>query len=150
MEPGETVRSVVLTADYKGFVLFFFENGKAAKVPLSAYETKTNRKKLTGAYSDKSPLVAVVALETDSQMALYASDGRALIFSTAQLLPKTTRNTLGVAVMTLKKKSVLSGVQTLEQSGIENQSRYRTKTIPAAGALLKPEDMQEKQEKLEL
>ena len=150
MEPGETVRSVVLTADYKGFVLFFFENGKAAKVPLSAYETKTNRKKLTGAYSDKSPLVAVVALETDSQMALYASDGRALIFSTAQLLPKTTRNTLGVAVMTLKKKSVLSGVQALEQSGIENQSRYRTKTIPAAGALLKPEDMQEKQEKLEL
>ena len=150
MEPGETVRSVVLTADYKGFVLFFFENGKAAKVPLSAYETKTNRKKLTGAYSDKSPLVAVVALETDSQMALYASDGRALIFSTAQLLPKTTRNTLGVAVMTLKKKSVLSGVQALEQSGIENQSRYRTKTIPASGALLKPEDMQEKQEKLEL
>ena len=150
LEPGETVRSVVLTADYKGFVLFFFENGKAAKVPLSAYETKTNRKKLTGAYSDKSPLVSVAALETDAQMALYASDGRALIFSTAQLLPKTTRNTPGVAVMTLKKKSVLSGVQTLEQSGIENQSRYRTKTIPAAGALLKPEDMQEKQEKLEL
>ncbi len=150
LEPGETVRSVVLTADYKGFVLFFFENGKAAKVPLSAYETKTNRKKLTGAYSDKSPLVAVAALETDAQMVLYASDGRALIFSTAQLLPKTTRNTQGVAVMTLKKKSVLSGVQTLEQSGIENQSRYRTKTIPAAGALLKPEDMQEKQEKLEL
>ena len=150
LEPGETVRSVVLTADYKGFVLFFFENGKAAKVPLSAYETKTNRKKLTGAYSDKSPLVSVVAMEVDTQMAAYSSDGRALIFSTAQLLPKTTRNTQGVAVMTLKKKSVLSGVQTLEQSGIENQSRYRTKTIPAAGALLKPEDMQEKQEKLEL
>ena len=150
LEPGETVRSVVLTADYKGFVLFFFENGKAAKVPLSAYETKTNRKKLTGAYSDKSPLVSVVAMEVDTQMAAYSSDGRALIFSTAQLLPKTTRNTQGVAVMTLKKKSLLSGVQTLEQSGIENQSRYRTKTIPAAGALLKPEDMQEKQEKLEL
>ena len=150
LEPGETVRSVVLTADYKGFVLFFFENGKAAKVPLSAYETKTNRKKLTGAYSDKSPLVSVVAMEVDTQMAAYSSDGRALIFSTAQLLPKTTRNTQGVAVMTLKKKSLLSGVQTLEQSGIENQSRYRNKTIPAAGALLKPEDMQEKQEKLEL
>ena len=83
-------------------------------------------------------------MEVDTQMAAYSSDGRALIFSTAQLLPKTTRNTQGVAVMTLKKKSVLSGVQTLEQS------RYRTKTIPAAGALLKPEDMQEKQEKLEL
>ena len=150
MEPGETVKQVVLTGDYAGFVLFFFENGKAAKVPLSAYETKTNRKKLTGAYSDKSPLVAVAALQSDEQMALYSSDGRALIFSTAQLLPKTTRNTQGVAVMTLKKKSTLTGAILLEQSGIENQSRYRTKTIPAAGALLKPEDMQEKQQKLEV
>ena len=150
MEPGETVKQVVLTGDYEGFVLFFFENGKAAKVPLSAYETKTNRKKLTGAYSDKSPLVAVSAMQSDEQMALYSSDGRALIFSTAQLLPKTTRNTQGVAVMTLKKKSTLTGAILLEQSGIENQSRYRTKTIPAAGALLKPEDMQEKQQKLEV
>ena len=150
MEPWETVKQVVLTGDYAGFVLFFFENGKAAKVPLSAYETKTNRKKLTGAYSDKSPLVAVAALQGDEQMALYSSDGRALIFSTAQLLPKTTRNTQGVAVMTLKKKSTLTGAILLEQSGIENQSRYRTKTIPAAGALLKPEDMQEKQQKLEV
>ena len=150
MEPGENVRGVVLTADYKGFVIFFFENGKAAKVPLNAYETKTNRKKLTGAYCDKSPLVDITALETDAQMAVYSSDGRALIFSTAQLLPKTTRNTQGVSVMTLKKKSVLSEALLLERSGIENQSRYRTKTIPAAGALLKPEDMQEKQEKMEL
>ena len=150
MEPGENVRGVVLTADYKGFVIFFFENGKAAKVPLSAYETKTNRKKLTGAYCDKSPLVDITALETDAQMAVYSSDGKALIFSTAQLLPKTTRNTQGVSVMTLKKKSVLSEALLLERSGIENQSRYRTKTIPAAGALLKPEDMQEKQEKMEL
>ena len=150
MDPGENVRSVVLTGDYKGFVIFFFENGKAAKVPLTAYETKTNRKKLTGAYSDKSPLVAVTALQNDAQMAVYSSDGRALIFSTAQLLPKTTRNTQGVAVLSLKKKAVLSSVTALEQSGIENQSRYRTKAIPAAGALLKPEDMQEKQEKMEL
>ena len=150
MESGENVRSVVLTGDYKGFVIFFFENGKAAKVPLTAYETKTNRKKLTGAYSDKSPLVAVTALQNDAQMAVYSSDGRALIFSTAQLLPKTTRNTQGVAVLSLKKKAVLSSVTALEQSGIENQSRYRTKAIPAAGALLKPEDMQEKQEKMEL
>lgn len=150
MEPGETVRKVVLTGDYSGFVLFFFENGKAAKVPLSAYETKTNRKKLTGAYSDKSPLTAVTALQQDEQMALYSSDGRALIFSTAQLLPKTTRNTQGVAVMTLKKKAALTDVKLLEQSGIENQSRYRTKAIPAAGALLKPEDAQEKQQKLDI
>ena len=150
MEQGESVRSVVLTGDYSGFVLFFFENGKIAKVPLSAYETKTNRKKLTGAYSDKSALVAVYALQEDAQMALYSSDGRALVFSTAQLLPKTTRNTQGVAVLTLKKKAALTAVLPLEQSGIENPSRYRTKTIPAAGALLKPEDMQEKQQKLEL
>ncbi|MGM9603638.1 MAG: DNA gyrase subunit A [Faecousia sp.] len=150
MEPGENVRSVVLTGDYKGFVVFFFENGKAAKVPLSAYETKTNRKKLTGAYCDKSPLVGVTALQTDAQIAVYSSDGRALIFSTAQLLPKTTRNTQGVTVLSLKKKAVLTSAVPLEQSGIENQSRYRTKTIPAAGALLKPEDMQEKQEKMEL
>lgn len=83
-------------------------------------------------------------------MALYASDGRTLIFSTAQLLPKMTRNTQGVAVMSLKKKSVLTAALLLEESGIENQSRYRTKTIPAAGALLKPEDMQEKQQKMEI
>ena len=150
MEPGENVRSVVLTGDYKGFVIFFFENGKAAKVPLTAYETKTNRKKLTGAYCDKSPLVTVAALQADVQMAVYSSDGRALIFSTAQLLPKTTRNTQGVAVLSLKKKAVLTSAVLLEQSGIENQSRYRTKTIPAAGALLKPEDMLEKQEKMDL
>ena len=150
MEQGESVISVVLTQDYSGFVLFFFENGKVAKVPLNAYETKTNRKKLTGAYCDKSPLVSVYALQADEQMAVYASDGRALIFSTAQLLPKTTRNTQGVTVMSLKRKAVMNAVLPLEQSGIENQSRYRTKTIPAAGALLKPEDMQEKQEKLDI
>ena len=150
MEQGESVISVVLTQDYSGFVLFFFENGKVAKVPLNAYETKTNRKKLTGAYCDKSPLVSVYALQADEQMAVYASDGRALIFSTAQLLPKTTRNTQGVTVMSLKRKAVMNAVLPLEQSGIENQSRYRTKTIPAAGALLKPEDMQEKQEMLDI
>ena len=150
MEQGESVISVVLTQDYSGFVLFFFENGKVAKVPLNAYETKTNRKKLTGAYCDKSPLVSVYALQTDEQMAVYASDGRALIFSTAQLLPKTTRNTQGVTVMSLKRKAVMNAVLPLEQSGIENQGRYRTKAIPAAGALLKPEDMQEKQEKLDI
>lgn len=150
MEQGESVISVVLTQDYSGFVLFFFENGKVAKVPLNAYETKTNRKKLTGAYCDKSPLVSVYALQADEQMAVYASDGRALVFSTAQLLPKTTRNTQGVTVMSLKRKAVMNAVLPLEQSGIENQGRYRTKTIPAAGALLKPEDMQEKQEKLDI
>ncbi len=145
-EPGENMVAFAFCGDYKGFLLFFFENGKAAKVPLSAYETKTNRKKLTGAYSDKCPLVKAVALEADVQMVLYASDGRAAIFSTAQLLPKTTRNTQGVAVMSLKKKAVLTDAVPLEASGIVNQSRYRTKTIPSAGALLKEEDMAEKQQ----
>ena len=149
-EAGENLTGVVFCGDYKGFVLFFFENGKAAKVPLSAYETKTNRKKLTGAYSDKSPLVKVLALEADEQMVLYSNDGRAAIFSTAQLLPKTTRNTQGVAVMTLKKKAALRDAVPLEGSGIVNQSRYRTKTIPSAGALLKEEDSPDKQQAFEV
>ncbi len=145
-EPGENMVELVFCGDYKGFVLFFFENGKAAKVPLSAYETKTNRRKLTGAYSDKSPLVKVVAMDADDQMVAYSTDGRALLFSTAQLQPKTTRNTQGVAVMTLKKKAVLRDAVLLEGSGIVNQSRYRVKAIPAAGALLKEEDSPEKQQ----
>ena len=149
-EQGENMVALVFCGDYKGFVLFFFENGKAAKVPLSAYETKTNRKKLTGAYSDKSPLVKAMVLDADEQMAVYSSDGRAAIFSTAQLNPKTTRNTQGVAVLTLKKKAVLSGVQLLGDSGIVNESRYRTKTIPSAGSLLREEDSAEKQQSFEV
>jgi len=145
-EQSETMVSLLFCGDYKGFVLFFFENGKVAKVPMSAYETKTNRRKLTGAYSDKSPLVKAMALDADVQMAVYSTDGRAAIFSTAQLLPKTTRNTQGVAVMTLKKKAVLKDAQLLTASGIVNESRYRTKTIPTAGALLKEEDSPEKQQ----
>ena len=145
-DQGENLISLVFCGDYKGFVLFFFENGKVAKVPLSAYETKTNRRKLTGAYSDKSPLVKVLALDADEQLAVYSTDGRAAIFSTAQLLPKTTRNTQGVAVLTLKKKAVLKDVQFLADSGITNESRYRTKTIPSAGSLLKDEDASEKQQ----
>ena len=144
-EPGETVLQVVLPGDYKGFVLFFFENGKVAKVPLSAYETKTNRKKLVGAFSDKSPVRTIVAMDVDDQMAVYSTDGRCAIFSTAQLLPKTTKNTQGVAVLSLKKKAVLDKAVILKNSGIVNESRYRSKTIPTAGALLKEEDSAEKQ-----
>ena len=149
-EPDEKVVQVILAEGYKGTLVFFFENGKAAKVPLSAYETKTNRKKLVGAYSDKSSLVKAIALAEDTQMALYSTDGRCAIFSTAQLLPKTTKNTQGVAVMTLKKKAVLADAQLLTNSGIVNESRYRTKTIPSAGSLLKPEDSLEKQTSFEV
>ena len=150
MDAGENVLQVIFPGDGKGFVLFFFENGKVAKVPLSAYETKTNRKKLTGAFSDKSPVVKILSLGADAQIAMYSSDGRAMIFSTADLLPKTTRNTIGVAVMSLKKKAVLQNALPLEQSGIENQARYRMKTIPAAGALLREEDSREKQATFEV
>ena len=149
-EPGENLLQVILTADYQGFMLFFFENGKVAKVPLSAYETKTNRKKLTGAFCDKSPVRTITALEEDTQMVIYSSDGRAAIFSTAQLLPKTTRNTQGVAVLTPKKKAILDRAALLSTSGIVNESRYRSKTIPTAGALLKEEDSGVKQETFEV
>mgnify|MGYP003302585439 CR=1 FL=1 len=145
MDPGETVRQVILPGDYKGFVLFFFENGKVAKVPLSAYETKTNRRRLTAAYADKSPLRIVMAFETDEQVVLYSTDGRAAVISTALLLPKTTRNTIGVSVMSLKKKAALDYAMKLADSGIVNVSRYRCRTIPTAGALLKDDDSQQKQ-----
>ena len=145
MEQGETVAQVIFAGDYKGFVLFFFENGKAAKVPLSAYETKTNRRKLTGAYCDKSALRTCLALDEDTQLVVYTTDGRALIFSTALLAPKTTRNTQGVAVVSLKKKAALSHAVLLEGSGIVTESRYRCKTIPAAGAVVKEEDSPHKQ-----
>ena len=145
MDPEEKVLQVILPGDYKGFVLFFFENGKVAKVPLNAYETKTNRRRLTGAYSDKSPLVCAIALDTDTQVALYSTDGRTMVISTALLAPKSTRNTIGVSVMSLKKKASLKQAMTLEESGIVNASRYRCRNIPAAGSLLKEEDSQEKQ-----
>ena len=150
MEPEEKVVKVVLPGDYTGFVLFCFENGKIAKVPLSAYDTKSNRRKLTGAYSDKSPLASVLDLDTDELVAAYSDDGRAMIFSTAQLIPKTTRSTIGVSVLTLRKKAVLRQVVPLSESGIVNQSRYKARAIPAAGAILKPEDLEEKQISLDV
>ena len=146
----EKVLQVIFPGDYKGNVLFFFENGKVAKVPLSAYETKTNRKKLTGAYSDKSPLKSVLAVDQDIQVAVYTTDGRCVIFSTAQLLPKTTRNTQGVAVVSLKKKASITYAVAADASGVTNQSRYRTRTLPSAGALLKEEDSPEKQIQFEV
>ena len=140
MEPGETVVKVVPAGDYTGFVLFFFENGKAAKVPLSAYETKTNRKKLTGAYSDKSPLRTVLTMDGDDQIAVYSTDNRCMVCSTALLAPKTTRNTQGVNILTLRKKAALDFAEKLTESNIKAESRYRAKAIPAAGAVLKPEE----------
>jgi len=145
MDPGENVVQVILPGDYKGFVLFFFENGKVAKVPLSAYETKTNRRRLTGAYSDKCSVKTIMAMDTDTQVAVYSTDGRVIVISTALLLPKTSRSTIGVSVMSLKKKASVDHAALLEGSGIVNTSRYRCRNIPAAGALLKEDDSPEKQ-----
>jgi len=148
MDEGETVLAVCQPGDYKGFMLFVFDNGKVAKVDLSAYETKSNRRKLTGAYSDKAPVKAIYCMTEDTQLALYATDGRCLIFSTAQLQVKTTRSTIGVAVMTLKKNKLVERAALLEQTAIQNPARYRSKTLPTAGAILKEEDGEEKQQAL--
>ncbi len=142
MEEGETILWACLPGDYAGHLLFFFENGKAARVPLSAYQTVTKRKKLTGAYSDKSPLKAVLFLpeDTEEEVVLYSNEGRALLFPTEQIPLKTTRSTQGVQVMTLKKSYKVQGAQALSQTPIVNKSRYKARSLPAAGALLKAED----------
>ena len=140
MDEGESVVHMVLPGDYAGALLFFFENGKAARVDLSAYATTSNRRKLTGAYSDKSPLAAMVYLTEDRELALFSTEPRALIFSTALLAPKTTRTTQGVQVMTLKPKHRLAEVRAVEETSITNLPRYRCRTVPAAGALLREED----------
>ena len=140
MDEEEKVIDLVLPGDYSGHVLFFFENGKCARVSLSAYTTTSNRRKLTGAYSDKSPLAALVPLTEDRELALISTEPRALLLHTALLAPKTTRATQGVAVMNMKPRYHLDRVCTPEESGITNLARYRVRSIPAAGALLREED----------
>ena len=148
MDEGENVIYLALAGDYSGFMLFLFENGKAAKVPLSAYATTSNRRRLTGAYSDKAPLTAMLALGEDTELALYTSEPRCLLMHTASLTPKATRSTQGVAVMTIKPKYRLERAVPAAETGITNPARYRTRTLPAAGALLKAEDSDEKQMEL--
>ncbi|MCF2664469.1 topoisomerase IV [Oscillibacter valericigenes] len=146
MDPGETpVYAVLPGPDYAGALLFFFENGKAARVDLTAYKTTSNRRKLTGAYSDKSPLAAIRRIDQDCELAVYSNEPRCLIFHTALLAPKTTRTTQGVAVMHMKPKYHLEAVKPLEETSIANQSRYRVRAVPAAGALLRQEDSEEQQ-----
>ena len=145
MDAGENVVFAVLPGDYSGALLFFFENGKAARVEIKAYQTTSNRRKLTGAYSDKAPLACVRRIDSDCELAAYSTEPRCLIFHTALLAPKTTRTTQGVAVMNLKPKYRLDTVKTLEESGISHLSRYRVRALPAAGALLRQEDSEEKQ-----
>ena len=145
MDEGESVVYMVLPGDYRGWMIFFFENGKAAKVELSAYRTTSNRRKLTGAYSDKSPLRTALCLREDCELAVYSTEPRVLVFSTALLGSKTTRATQGVAVLTLKKKFTLDYACPAEATGIANLARYRARSLPAVGALLKAEDSDEKQ-----
>ena len=140
MDEGESILAMLLPGDYTKHLLLIFENGKAARIEMSAYETKTNRRKLVNACSDKSPVAAVFHLQEETDIVCYSGDGRALIFNTAQLQPKTSRTTQGVNVMSLKPKRALVKAETLEQSAIANPARYRVRSLPGAGALLKPED----------
>ena len=140
MEDGESVVDMVLPGDYSGAMLFFFENGKAARVELAAYATTSNRRRLTGAYSGKSPLAALIHLKEERELVLFSTEPRALIFHTALLAPKSTRTTQGVQVMTLKPKYHLSEVKAPEETSITNLPRYRCRAIPAAGALIREED----------
>ena len=145
MDEGENVLCMIDPGNYQSELILVFQNGKVARIPMSAYETKTNRRRLTGAYSDKSPLIAVLPLTEEREFVLYTTEGRALIFKSALLMPKTSRTTQGVAVMTLKKKFVVERAAFLSDTPIQNVSRYRAKSLPAVGALLKDEDRGEEQ-----
>ena len=145
MDPEERALWACLAGDYSGHLLFFFENGKAARVELAAYQTQTRRKKLTGAYSDKSPLVTAFLLKEDFEAAVVSTEGRCVIFHTASLNPKATRNTQGVNVITLKPKYKVEKVLPLDRTHIQNAARYRARSLPIAGALLKEEDRGEEQ-----
>ncbi|WP_105204951.1 DNA topoisomerase (ATP-hydrolyzing) subunit A [Neobittarella massiliensis] len=141
MEQGERALYMVPTRDYSGYMLFFFASGKIAKVNLSAYQTKQNRRKLVGAYSDKSPLVAVYWVPEDSEFLLRTSLDRMLIVNSALIAPKQTKNTQGVAGIKLTKNAVLQTVVPLARAELQDEHRYRTKTIPSMGAKIAAEDL---------
>ena len=140
MDPGESAIYMAVTTDYKGYMLFFFENGKLAKVDLSAYETKTNRKKLIKAFCEKFPLAAIRQITEDCELVVQSTAGRILLLNTGAVSPKTTKDTQGVAVMTLKKGHRLSSVRDYKEGEFVKPARYRTRSLPAAGALLSAED----------
>ena len=145
MDEGENAVYMVATKDYKGMLLFAFENGKLAKVPLEAYQTKTNRKKLTGAYSDKSPLAGMVFFTEDKEFLLKASSGRMLLVHSGAINLKTTRSTQGVAVMKLKKGHRLFEISEYVEGTFAKPQRYRTKTLPTLGAMPANEDSTDEQ-----
>lgn len=143
MDEGENSIYAVNTKNYKGYMIFAFENGKIAKVPLSAYETKTNRKKLTGAYSDKSPIADIIYVKEDCEIMLTSSQGRVLLFNTGAIAEKASRSTIGVNVLALKKGHRLISAKLYKEGDLAKPSRYRTKTLPAAGSVLSAEDKAE-------
>ena len=145
MDEGENVLYLLDPGDYSSDILIFFENGKAARIELSAYVTKTNRKKLTGAYSDKSPVVKLIPLREELELVVTSSDTRTVIFSTSKISSKSTRSSQGVNVISLKRNRVVESVVPLSETDIVNTSRYKVRNIPAAGALLRSEDRGEKQ-----
>lgn len=145
MDEGEQVVFMCDPGDFKGNLLFVFENGKVARVALSGYETKTNRKRLANAYSSKSALVAAFMITEDEEFVLFSTENRALIFHSSSLTAKSTRDTQGVSVMTLKTKYKVEHAARLEESSIVNKSRYKTKSLPAAGARLNDEDRLDQQ-----
>lgn len=136
-DEGESVRAMLPTEDYSGYVVFFFENGKVAKIPLKSYETKTNRRKLTKAYSDKSPLAKIIFIREDCDILLKTSGGHAVLFNTALIAPKSTRDSQGVQVVTLRKNAVLSGAETVTDGENVSLEKYRAKSIPSAGRIAK-------------
>lgn len=142
MDSDETIVWACITTDYKGHIFYFFENGKVARVELSSYKTQTRRKKLTGAYSDKCPLVTAFLVVEEEEIALFSSDGRCLVFHTGGLAPKTTRTTQGVAVMNIKPKQKLDKVSRMSQGELKNIARYRAKNLPLAGLPFKEEPEQ--------
>lgn len=140
MEEGELPVYMAVTGDYKGYMLFFFENGKVAKVDLKAYQTVTKRKKLIKAFSDKSPVSAIMHIEQDTELVVTSSAGRHLLINTAVISPKTTKDTIGVGVLTLKKGHRLMAARPYREGEFAKPYRYKAKNLPAAGALLSNED----------
>ena len=136
-DENENVHSMIVTTDYSGYLIMVFENGKVAKVPLSAYETKTNRKKLANAYSDKSPLVKMLFVKENADILLRTSNGRALVFNTAMILPKTTRDTIGVQVFTLKAKAAVNNACIVTEEMADEVKKFNVKSVPASGSLAK-------------
>ena len=145
MDENETAIAMAVTKDYGGWMLFAFENGKAAKVELSAYATKTNRRKLIKAYSDKSPLAGALQLTEEGDCLLQASSGRMLLLHSGAISAKTTKDTQGVAVMTLRRASIVQSLQQYQEGQLKTPARFRTKNLPAAGVIPTPEERGEEQ-----